>query len=252
MENLTSYWFIIFKLYRPILLTNQILYIMNSILNVLIIDDHPIIVNAVKMAIGHVSSNTNNLKFNISSAYDCETADLKINAAQRESPLDLVILDISLPISKNCKFLSGEDIGIKIRETFTEAKLIVMTSHSDNHILCNIFKSLNPDGFLIKSDIDDQELTKAIKDVVQGSPYYTKTVTRLIRNHMSSQIVLDKIDREILYHLSTGTKMKDLPNMINLSLAGIERRKRHLRDVFDTQTKDDKALIERAKEKGFV
>lgn len=225
---------------------------MNSILNVLIIDDHPIIVNAVKMAMTQVSSTIKNLKLNISSAYDCETAELKIKTAKQESPLDLVVLDISLPVSKNCKFLSGEDIGIKIRDTFPDVKLIVMTSHSDNHILCNIFKSLNPDGFLIKSDLDNQDLMKAIKDVIQGSPYYTKTVTRLIRSHMSSQIVLDKIDREILYHLSTGAKMKDLPDIINLSLAGIERRKRHLRDVFDTQKKDDKALLERAKEKGFV
>lgn len=225
---------------------------MNPILNVLIIDDHPLIVNAVKMAMSHVSASSKNLKFNISSAHDCESADLKIRAAKRESPLDLVVLDISLPVSKNCKFLSGEDIGIKIRDTFDNVKLIVMTSLSDNHILCNIFKSLNPDGFLIKSDLDNQDLIKAIKDVVQGSPYYTKTVTRLIRSHMSSQIVLDKIDREILYHLSTGAKMKDLPDIINLSLAGIERRKRQLRDVFDTQKKDDKALIERAKEKGFV
>jgi DNA-binding NarL/FixJ family response regulator len=215
---------------------------MNSLLNALIIDDHPIIVNAIKMAMSH----------NIAAAHDCEAADIKLKAAKRESSLDLVVLDISLPISKNCKFLSGEDIGINIRESFPEAKLIVMTSHSDNHILYNIFKSLNPDGFLIKSDIDNQDLIKALKDVIDGIPYYTKTVTRLIRSHMASQIVLDKIDREILYHLSTGTKMKDLPDIVNLSLAGIERRKRNLRDVFDTQKKDDKALIERAKEKGFV
>jgi DNA-binding NarL/FixJ family response regulator len=224
---------------------------MNSVLNALIIDDHPIIVNAIKMAMAHISLTTN-LEFNISSAHDCETADTALKVANRSSSLDLVILDISLPISKNCKFLSGEDIGIEIRESVPEAKLIVMTSHSDNHILYNIFKSLNPDGFLIKSDIDNQDLIKALKDVIDGIPYYTKTVTRLIRSHMASQIVLDKIDREILYHLSTGTKMKDLPDIVNLSLAGIERRKRNLRDVFDTQKKDDKALIERAKEKGFV
>lgn len=204
------------------------------------------------MAMTQVSSTIKNLKLNISSAYDCETAELKIKTAKRESPLDLVVLDISLPVSKNCKFLSGEDIGIKIRDTFPEVKLIVMTSHSDNHILYNIFKSLNPDGFLIKSDLDNQDLMKAIKDVIHGSPFYTKTVTKLIRSHMSNQIVLDKIDREILYNLSAGAKMKDLPDIINLSLAGIERRKRHLRDVFDTQKNDDKALLERAKEKGFL
>lgn len=225
---------------------------MNHLLNVLIVDDHPIIVNAVKMALTQVSSNSKNLKFNINSALDCETVELKIKEAKRNLPLDLVILDISLPPSKNCNLLSGEDIGIKLRNTFNDVKIIILTSLCDNHILCNIFKSLNPDGFLIKSDITNQDLIRAITDVIQGSPFYSKTVTMLIRSHMSNQIVLDKIDREILYHLSIGAKMKDLPEVINLSLAGIERRKRHLRDVFDTPKKDDKTLIERAKEKGFV
>lgn len=225
---------------------------MIHLLNVLIVDDHPLIVNAVKMALMQVASNTKTLKFNIVTALDCETAESRIRECKRDTGLDLTILDISLPMSKNCKLLSGEDIGTKIRSTFDDVKLIVMTSHSDNHILCNIFKALNPDGFLIKSDISNPDLVKALTDVIHGSPYYSKTVTRLIRSHMSNQIVLDKIDREILYHLSTGAKMKDLPEIINLSLAGIERRKRNLRDVFDTQKKDDKALIERAKEKGFV
>lgn len=225
---------------------------MNQILNVLIVEDHPLIINAVKAAIMQVSANSKNLKFNIHSALDCETAELKINEAKRDSQLDLVFLDISLPISPNCKFLSGEDIGIKIRDTFDNVKLMVMTSHNDNHMLCNIFKSLNPDGFLIKSDVNNQDLIRAITDVIHGSPFYSKTVTRLIRRHMSNEIALDKIDREILYHLSLGAKMKELPEVINLSMAGIERRKRHLIDIFDAPKKDDKALIDLAKEKGFV
>src|SRR5690606_6022521 len=184
--------------------------------------------------------------------FDCETVELKIKEAKKDSPLDLVILDISLPPSKKCKLLSGEDIGVKIRDTFNDVKLIVLTSLSDNHILSSIFKSLNPDGFLIKSDITNQDLIRAISDVIQGSPFYSKTVTRLIRSHMSNKIVLDKIDREILYRISIGAKMKDLPRVVNLSLAGIERRKRILVDLFNTPKKDDRALIERAKEKGFV
>lgn len=204
------------------------------------------------MALMQVSSNTKDFKFNIVSAVDLDTAEFRLKEFKKDDPLDLVILDISLPPSKNNKLLSGEDLGLRIRDYFENVKIIIITALNDNHVLCNIFKSINPDGFLIKSDITNQDLIRAITDVLQGSPFYSKTVTRLIRSHMSSQIVLDKIDREILYHLSLGAKMKDLPEVINLSLAGIERRKRHLRDVFDAPKKDDKVLIERAKEKGFV
>ncbi|MCB4797224.1 response regulator [Neotamlana laminarinivorans] len=224
---------------------------MNNVVNTLILDDHPIIVNALKLTLQQVALKLN-VSFNIQTANDGDTAELKINNAAIINPFDLAILDISIPPSQNAKLLSGEDIGLKIKAINQDVKIIVMTSLNDNHVLYNIFKTLNPDAFLIKSDIDNQDLIKAITDVLNDTPYYSKTVTKLIRNHMSSQIVLDKIDRDILYHLSVGAKMKDLPKLINLSLAGIERRKRQLRDIFNTPKKDDRALIECAKQKGFV
>ena len=46
--------------------------------------------------------------------------------------------------------------------------------------------------------------------------------------------------------------MKDLPNIVPLSIAGIEKRKRILKQVFDVEDQGDKALILRAKELGFI
>jgi hypothetical protein len=46
--------------------------------------------------------------------------------------------------------------------------------------------------------------------------------------------------------------MKDLPKILPLSIAGIEKRKRNLKVIFDVEGQDDKALIMVAKEKGFI
>ena len=62
----------------------------------------------------------------------------------------------------------------------------------------------------------------------------------------------DNIDRKILYELSIGTRMKDLPDIIPLSIAGIEKRKRHLKQIFNINSPNDKELLKIAKEKGFV
>ena len=225
---------------------------MTKILNVLIVEDHPFIIKAYKDVLKEVTKQNSSIKFNIDTANDCDSAELKIKEAKKGLPLDLVLLDINLPPSKNGKLLSGDDLGFLLNETFHNVKLIVLTFHNDNHRLCNIFKTLNPDGFLIKSDFSFQDLVRAFTNVVQGSPYYSKTVTKLIRNHMSNQITLDKKDREILYHLAQGAKMKDLPEVIHLSLSGIECRKRRLFEIFDAEKNNDRALIECAKEKGFV
>jgi hypothetical protein len=56
----------------------------------------------------------------------------------------------------------------------------------------------------------------------------------------------------MLYELSLGTRMKDLPNIVPLSIAGIEKRKRILKEVFDVEDQGDKALIMKARELGFI
>lgn len=224
---------------------------MNKPINTLIIEDQPIIIDAIKIVLNQVLLNQD-LQFNIETANSCDSALLKINLWNKNNPLDLVFLDISIPPSTDHELLSGEDLGLKIKSLYQKAKIIIMTSLNDNHILYNIIKKLNPDAFLIKSDISNQDLVDAITNVLNDIPVYSKTVNRLIRSHMANQIILDKIDREILYHLSKGFKMKELPKVINLSLAGIERRKRLLRDIFNTPKNDDRALIECAKQKGFL
>jgi len=47
--------------------------------------------------------------------------------------------------------------------------------------------------------------------------------------------------------------MIDLPTILPMSRSGIERRKRQLKELFNvTKREDDKALVEAAKEKGFI
>jgi len=70
--------------------------------------------------------------------------------------------------------------------------------------------------------------------------------------HLANDFVLDKIDRQLLYELSIGTKTKDLPNILPLSMASIEKRKRALKKLFDVTEKGDQSLIKIAKEKGFI
>ena len=88
--------------------------------------------------------------------------------------------------------------------------------------------------------------------MLEDAPAYSKTVKILLRKFATNDVSLDKVDRQILYQLSIGTKMVDLPNVIPMSIGGIERRKRQLKEVFDITKLDDKALVEAARAKGFI
>ncbi len=225
---------------------------MNKSYNVLIVDDHPIIADAYKSAFDFISSENKHVNFNISIVHNSDDAIQKIKKTSKTANIDIVFLDISLPPSTDGKILSGEDIGIKIRQLQLNCKIIIATTFNDNYRIQVILKNVNPDGFLIKNDIDKDELVKAIKTILDNSPYYSKSVLELFRKQTATDYRLDKIDRQLLFEMSIGTKMKNLPGIIPMSMAGLEKRKKHLKQIFEVQENDDRELILKAKEKGFI
>lgn len=225
----------------------------NKKYTVLIIDDHPLIVSAYKSAFHYIEKQDATITFDIDEASDCDSAYEKIiQFSSSHNNLHLVFLDISLPPSKDGTILSGEDLGLKINELMPDTKIIVSTTFNDNYRIHGLLKNLNPDGFLVKNDIDPKELVNAIITVLTDPPYYTKTIIKLLRNEVSSDFILDETDRKLLYELSIGTLMKDLPDILSLSLAGVEKRKRHLKQIFNAESPYDKDLLLIAKQKGFI
>lgn len=225
----------------------------NKIYSILIIDDHPLITEAYKTACDYYSKQNESISFFIQTAQDCDSALEFINDFHsKKKNLDIVFLDIKLPPSKDRKILSGEDLGLKINKLLPDTKIIVSTTFNDNYRVHSIFKSIDPDGFLIKNDITPKELLDTIDAILNDPPYYSKTVIKLLRKQVANDFLLDNIDRKILHELSIGTKMKELPNILPLSIAGIEKRKRHLKFIFNVEGTDDRELLLIAKRKGFI
>ncbi|WP_452601179.1 response regulator [Pontimicrobium sp. MEBiC06410] len=226
----------------------------NQKYSVLIVDDHPMITEVYKNVLHSINDQNKDISFDVNIAHNCDDAYSIIRNSHKFSKnINLIFLDISLPSSRDGKILSGEDLGLKINSLLPNSKVIISTAYGNNYRIHSILKNLNPDGFLIKSDIDHNELETAVKNVLGGSTYYSKTVSSQIRKEVSNNLLLDNIDRKLLYELSINTKMKDLPNILPLSLAGIEKRKRNLKRTFDVKSvNNDKELITKAKEMGFI
>lgn len=221
---------------------------MTTITNILLIDDHPIIIDSYK----HSLNQFINFPLKIDTAYCCETAMEKIKERDIKDPFDVVFLDISLPPSKDRLIRSGEDLGVQLKSKFPLIKIIVITGYIENIVLSSILHETNPEALLLKSDIKAISICEALLSVIKNIPYYSETVLHLFRKKMSSEILLSKTEKHLLFELFKGTKTKDLPNQIPLSISGIEKRKRRLKELFGATSKDDEALIKLAVEKGFL
>ena len=117
-------------------------------IKLLIIEDHNIIAQAYK----RILSDLPNINFNIEFAKNCDEAYTKIQRLK----IQIVILDLQLPISKNKRFVCGEDLGLLIRKKEPNAKILILTSITDQARILSIIDEINPEGFMIKSDIDLQ------------------------------------------------------------------------------------------------
>ncbi|WP_142785717.1 response regulator [Changchengzhania lutea] len=218
--------------------------------DILLIDDHPIILNAYENAITKFAENNTNFQFKIYTAICCESALNLIN--NRNKPFNYVFLDIRLPKSKGSKFQSGKDIGLELKKRFPKTKIVVITGHFDTFTLDFILQYINPHGLLFKGDIVANTVSEALKSAFKNEPFYSITILKLLRKKISSNIILSKVDKLLLSEISKGTKTKDLVKILPLSIGGVEKRKRHLRELFDTLKGNDLTLINAAKEKGFV
>lgn len=218
---------------------------------VLIIEDHPLIANAYELTLKKVLKEENiNSEFFFATAID-EAVEL-INQEKIMEKIDLILLDISLPKGKSENIISGEDIGLLIKKKYPNIKIVIATTFFDSYRVNCLIKNINPDGFLIKNDLNAENLINAFKILIKAPPFYSQTVMKILRKQMSSQTLLDNIDRLLLYELSIGTKMTELPEILPLSKAGIDRRKRNLKIIFNVENGSDRNLLAQAKDQGFI
>lgn len=223
---------------------------MKKKLKVLMIDDHPMIIEGYKNTL--LGENQKEYQIRIDIASNCDNAYERILKSSKANPYDMLFVDIKLPPSSDGTITSGEDLAKHAKQLLPKSKIIILTMHREDHRIHNILKNINPSGFLIKSDLTSSELLQAFNNIVSGTPYYSATVNNHFRKMMNNNFSLDEKNLKILYHLARGVKTKNLPNYVSLSLSAIEKRKNQIKEMFAIPKADDETLLEEARNRGFV
>ncbi|TDT45440.1 DNA-binding NarL/FixJ family response regulator [Maribacter spongiicola] len=222
---------------------------MNTV-RILAVDDHEMTALGYKYILEDADFTDFNVKVEIATSF--EKGKSNIENSKRAIPYDVILLDIQLfsPESKDPR--TGIDLGIVARAEVPNSKVVFMSSYSDNYRINNIFKTVNPDGYMVKSEIDELSLKTMVETIVKNSPYYTASALSAIRRRMSTDIVIDEQDQKILYHLSQGIHTRDIAPLIGSANTTVEARKRQLKALFDVKNGNDLALINEAKTRGFL
>ena len=219
-------------------------------IHILMVDDHPIIIEGYENTL--MATKHDDQILQIETANDCDSAKELLQRASNEKPYDICFFDISLPSSADGKLNSGEDLAKLTRDLMPNAKVVILTMFNESYRVHNIIKEINPDGFLIKSDLTSSELAEAFQHILSSPPYYSNTVNNYLKKSISTDIYVDDINRKILHLLSQGIRTITLREHINLSMSAIEKRKRQLKLLFSVEDGKDETLIEEARKMGFL
>ena len=96
-------------------------------INVLIVDDHPFIIQGYKNVIDRFPNKK--FEFTIVSASDCKSGYDTIYA-HLDNTFDIAFLDVSMPTYEEKGIFSGEDIAKLLMKEMPECKIVLLTMHS--------------------------------------------------------------------------------------------------------------------------
>lgn len=222
---------------------------MSQRINIIIVDDHPFIIEGYKNAIN--SYPAADYDFAITQANNCRNAYGIIT--DPESPkFDIAFFDISMPAYEEKNIFSGEDLARLIKEVMPDCRVVLLTMHTELIKINTILKTINPNGLIIKNDLTFDELLVAFDKILKNENYYSQTVVKFVSQSQYDSFDIDPFDKQILYHLSKGTKTKDIPSFVPLSLSAVEKRKLNLKEMLDIRGGSDIELITEAKNKGLL
>ena len=131
---------------------------------ILAVDDHEMTTLGYKYILEDSEFENFNVRVEIAKSYDLGKE--KIEFSSRSLRYDIILLDIQLfpPQSKDPR--TGVDLGILARQLVPKTKLVFMSSFSDNYRINNIFKTVDPEGYMVKSEIDELSLKAMVNTVM--------------------------------------------------------------------------------------
>lgn len=218
-------------------------------MNILIADDHQLMIDSYKMILSFSDQLGDNINF--IEANSCEEAYLKINKCiEKNQKIDIAILDYSMPVFPEKNISNGADICVYLQNTMPSCKNMILTAIMENIILFEIILNVKPDAVVTKSDIDGNTFLEIIEILLSGKKYKSDFVSKQIEEIWENKAFVNEINRKILMYLSKGYKLKEIADELSFSEINIKKRISKIKQSLNLN--EDDAILKEAKSRGYL
>lgn len=209
-------------------------------LKILIIDDHPLVIDGIRTMLDHVEY--------VSIEGSARTAEEALFFLTQNKTVDLILLDINLPD------IDGLELCQIIRQQNKSVKIIGLSYINEAGITTQLLKT-GANGFLLKN-MERDELLVAIERVMKGGVYLSpdaneKVIQQIRKIGSASQNlpVLTRREKEILQLLADGMKSSKIAEKLFLSNHTVDTHRKNMLQKFNVH--NTQSLINRVKELGI-
>ncbi|CAM4087669.1 response regulator transcription factor [Flavobacterium antarcticum] len=216
--------------------------------SILIVDDHKVTTLGYKSIL---ENNDRDLTFIFTTITSLQQAYELITASTNHNTFDIVFLDRSMPPFEEKKIVLGEDLIPFIRKSNENAKVIILTSLTEKFSIYDVIYKNRPDGMMIKSEIDDENLIECVQSILNNQSYHSILVREALKEEIITKGHFDTIDRQIITLLSQGFRNATIADKLGLSASAVEKRKSRIKDYLNV-TGNDEEIIKESRRLGYI
>jgi two-component system nitrate/nitrite response regulator NarL len=210
-------------------------------IKILIIDDHPLVIDGIRTMLKDESY------LHIEAA--AKTAKEALSFLDPGTHIDIILLDINLPD------IDGLRLCEMIREKNKTVKILGLTYVNEAGIITQLIKK-GANGYLLKN-MEREELIDAINKVMDGTIYLSKAanekILQQLQGHGLSQKdipVLTRREKEILQLLSEGMTSNEIANKLFLSNYTVDTHRKNMLQKFNVH--NTQSLMNVVRELGII
>jgi len=186
---------------------------MNKI-NVLLTDDHQLIIDGLKSLL------KNQEYINVSAEANNGREALRILSFL---PIDVVLMDIDMPV------MNGIETIKEIKKQYPDVKVIILSMHNEAGMIKSLV-DLGANGYMLKSCSQD-EVVSAIRKVAAGQSYFSPDVTMALLKpaHPEQKTeILTERETEILKLIAAGFSNKEVGDKLFISHRTVDTHRTNL------------------------
>ncbi|PWN68914.1 DNA-binding response regulator [Chryseobacterium phosphatilyticum] len=209
----------------------------NEKINIVIVDDHPIVIEGLKIMLNSQPF------FNISETF---TSGSEIINFVKSHQIDIILLDIALPDA------NGTELCREIKKISPDTSVIMFSNRSERSIIMQSIQN-GASGYLLKNTSID-ELVVCIKGALSGNIVFCNETKHIISRPPSQNDLpiprLTKREKQILQMVAQGKTSNVIAEELFLSPLTVDTHRKNLLQKF--QTKNSTELINRAIQQGML